>query len=388
MTKDIYVQARADHVSSLASAAPLSAIEELVWNALDADAREVKVDLVQNALGGIDAIRVCDDGCGIDLLKVEETFGSLGGSWKMPDGATTQNFHRRLHGRHGRGRFKAFALGTHVEWRTTMKAGEDLLSYSLAGDASEPGVFHIEQTQPGPATGTEVYITGVRATADSLTVPGPAVQALAAKFALYLKAYPGVSVWFCGIPVSPVVVQKATTDYTVTLESGVSAKLEVIEWRKKFSGKGRIVFCGGDGFTLHERPSGVRSGQPFSYTAYLVGGRFGELAAENALVMDELHPEVRAWLDATRKILKEHFRQRAASAAAERLAKWIAEKSYPFAADDDSPARAKFDAGVADMRANLEGFDALPTAERAYLFQLLLRAVGGDSQTLNLKPGT
>ena len=81
-------------------------------------------------------------------------------------------------------------------------------------------------------------------------------------------------------------------------------------------------------------------------------------------------------------------RVRAASAAAERLAKWIAEKSYPFAADDDSPARAKFDAGVADMRANLEGFDALPTAERAYLFQLLLRAVGGDSQTLNLKPGT
>ena len=123
MTKDIYVQARADHVASLASAAPLSAIEELVWNALDADAREVKVDLVQNALGGIDAIRVCDDGCGIDLLKVEETFGSLGGSWKMPDGATTQNFHRRLHGRHGRGRFKAFALGTHVEWRTTMKGG-------------------------------------------------------------------------------------------------------------------------------------------------------------------------------------------------------------------------------------------------------------------------
>ena len=173
-----------------------------------------------------------------------------------------------------------------------------------------------------------------------------------------------------------------------SLQAALKECEEWIEWRKKFSGKGRIVFCGGDGFTLHERPSGVRSGQPFSYTAYLVGGRFGELAAENALVMDELHPEVRAWLDATRKILKEHFRQRAASAAAERLAKWIAEKSYPFAADDDSPARAKFDAGVADMRANLEGFDALPTAERAYLFQLLLRAVGGDSQTLNLKPGT
>ncbi|MGN0846280.1 MAG: ATP-binding protein [Kiritimatiellia bacterium] len=380
MTKVVYVQARADHVASLASAAPLSAIEELVWNALDADAREVRVDLVQNPLGGVEAIRVSDDGSGIDLLKIEETFGSLGGSWKMPEDATTQTYHRRLHGRHGRGRFKAFALGTHVEWRTTMKAGGDLLSYRLSGDASEPGVFHVEQMQPGPATGTEVYITGIRATADSLTVPEPAVQALAAKFALYLKAYPGVRVWFCGIPVSPVIVQKAATDYEVKLDGGVTAKLKVIEWRRKFPGRGRIVFCGRDGFTLQERPSGVRSGRPFSYTAYLEDGRFDELAAENALVMDELHPEVRAWLDATRKILKAHFRARADEAAAERLAKWIAEKSYPFASDDATPLRERFDAGVAEMRVNLEGFDALPSSERAYLFQLLLRAVGGRNR--------
>ena len=37
MSRASYVQARADHVASLASAAPLSAIEELVWNALDAE---------------------------------------------------------------------------------------------------------------------------------------------------------------------------------------------------------------------------------------------------------------------------------------------------------------------------------------------------------------
>ena len=105
MTKDIYVQAKADHIASLARATPLSAIEELVWNALDADAREVRVDLVQNALGGIDAVRVADDGTGIDILRSEETFGSLGGSWKLQDAGTTASYHRRLHGRHGRGRF-------------------------------------------------------------------------------------------------------------------------------------------------------------------------------------------------------------------------------------------------------------------------------------------
>ena len=137
------------------------------------------------------------------------------------------------------------------------------------------------------------------------------------------------------------------------------------------------MFCGRDGFALHERPSGVRSGQPFSYTAYLQSPRFAELAAENALVMDELHPEVRAWLDAVRKVLKEYFHRRAEEESAERLAKWLSEGSYPFAADDTSDERRRFDEGVADLRAHIDGFDAMPVAERTYLFALLRNALQG-----------
>ena len=41
--------------------------------------------------------------------------------------------------------------------------------------------------------------------------------------------------------------------------------------------------------------------------AYLISPRFQTLAAENALVMDELNPEVRQYLDAARRIIKSHF---------------------------------------------------------------------------------
>ena len=34
--KQIYVQAKPDHIESLAKSAPIAAVEELVWNALDA----------------------------------------------------------------------------------------------------------------------------------------------------------------------------------------------------------------------------------------------------------------------------------------------------------------------------------------------------------------
>lgn len=304
--KQIYVQAQADHIASLAKAAPISALEELVWNALDADAKEVRVDLITNALGAVDAVRISDDGTGIDVLRADATFGSLGGSWKRL-GTATELAHRRLHGRHGRGRFKAFALGAHVEWRTTVRLDGELMSYTLSGDISNPGLFELEtQEQPGPGTGTEVYVTNATVNCDTLLDAAQTVQALAAKFALYLKSYPDVRIFFNGLPVTPVVVQKGVSDYTLTLENGATAKLEVIEWKSKFVGAGKLVWSGADGFELHEQAPGVRSGgQP--YTAYLVSPRLTALAAENALVMGELHPEVRMYLDAAKKVLKAHF---------------------------------------------------------------------------------
>ena len=305
MSKQIYVQAQADHIESLFKGTPLAAIEELVWNALDADAREIKVDLITNALGAVEAVRVTDDGTGIDVLKADQTFGYLGGSWKR-EGKATAFSGRRLHGRHGRGRFKAFALGLEVEWRTTLRIGGDLLSYKLSGSVDRPGVFTLEDAPAGVTTGTEVYITNVRAVVDSLLDAGETVQNLAAKFALYLKSYPDVRIYFNGLPVTPVIVQKRTTDYKLTLENGAEAKLEVIEWKRKFVGSGKLVFAGADGFQLHEQPAGVRSGTGASFTAYLVAPRFSALHAENALVMDELNPEVRMYLDETKKVLKAH----------------------------------------------------------------------------------
>ena len=379
MIRDIKVQAKADYIASLAHASPLAAIEELVWNALDADAREVKIDLIQNALGAVEAIRISDDGAGVDVDRIDSTFGGLGGSWKKGR-AMTVALKRRLHGRHGRGRFKAFALGGHVEWRTTRAAvasggtgSSQLSSYVISGDLETPGLFKIEETDSGFATGTEVYITNVRPIADSLTDAGTVVPALAAKFALYLKAYPNVHVYFSGIPVTPVIVRKAVTDYNLRLPSGAEAKLEVIEWRRRFVGSGKLVFCGKDGFALHEQPAGVRPGSAYSFTAYVVSPRFAELNAENMLVMDELNPETRAYLETARKTLRDHFRVRAAEADESRVEEWIRDGSYPFAKDDESDGRRRFDAAVQDMREHLDGFDSYSAEERRYLFGLLAK---------------
>jgi len=372
MSKQIFVQAQADHIESLFKASPLSAIEELVWNALDADAQEVKIDLLTNPLGAVEAVRIIDDGTGIDILNADSTFGSLGGSWKRSKEASTAYSHRRLHGRHGRGRFKAFALGGHVEWRTSVCVGNEMLSYMLSADISKPGVFELESidAENAPRRGTEVLISNAKVGCDSLLNATETVQDLAAKFALYLKSYPNVRIYFNGLPVTPVIVQKRTTDYNVTLENGASAKLEIIEWKRKFVGAGKLVIAGSDSFQLYEYTTLVRSGS-VPFTAYLVSPRFSVLSAENAFMMGELNPEVRLYLDAARKAIKAHFIALNSEKASTLVSSWIDEGSYPLSTQDDIPQKERFDKLAVELSSKFEDFAAFSPSERAVVLKLL-----------------
>jgi DNA topoisomerase VI subunit B len=114
--KSLPVRAQRDYLESIAQTRdPFVAIAELIWNALDADAMNVNVRLVCNPLEGIEEIRVSDDGSGIPFDQAEATFGHLGGSWKVAQKVTSKR-HRELHGRTGKGRFKALALGSQAKW--------------------------------------------------------------------------------------------------------------------------------------------------------------------------------------------------------------------------------------------------------------------------------
>lgn len=377
--KQIYVQAQPDHIASLYKASPIAALEELVWNALDANAREVQIDLVMNAMQGIEAIRVSDDGTGIDILKIDGTFGSLGGSWKrQAAGRVPPQGGRNLHGRHGRGRFKAFALGGIAEWRTTMRAGGELLSFKISGEADRPGVFELDATTPGPATGTEVYVYNVRANCAALADTAGTVEALASKFALYLKSYPSVRIYFNGIPVTPVIVQRAEKDYRIETESGAKATLRIIEWKRRFVGSGRLVWSGPDGFQLYEQSAGVRSGGA-AFTAYFISPRFVELARENALIMDELNPEVAGYMAAARAKLKEHFAAANADRDAAMIAGWQTEGIYPLGGDESPELRRRFDQTAPRIVSGFEDFASLSAGDKKIVFSLILGSLAKGS---------
>lgn len=380
--KDIHVQAQKDHILSLCTASPIQALTELVWNALDADAFDVKVDVIQNPLGGIDAIRVTDDGLGVNALRADTHFGNLGGSWKR-DADKTPLSGRVLHGCKGKGRFKAFGLGNRVEWRTTMQTDAGLRSFVLTGAAQDPSLFTLKDVAtPGPSTGTEVMISEIHGPLGSLLDTAWVVQQLASHFALYLKAYPNVRIYFQGLLVNPVIVQHAAYTYHLKSSEGARAELQVIEWKTK-QGRGKIVFCNADGFALHEVDAAVRPGSGFNYTAYLISPRFAALHEENLLILEEMHPEVKAFLDASRDILRRHFRERREAVTNELLLQWQTDGVYPYAGDaadeKEEASRRRFEAYALTVRSYSDNFDTLTPLEKKLLFRLL-------RETLDAKP--
>ncbi|MEU0571890.1 ATP-binding protein [Nonomuraea sp. NPDC005983] len=108
--RTVHIEAKPDHLLRLARQKdPVSAVAEMIWNALDAEATHVSVDLEVNELNGVESVRVTDDGHGMPNASCAGYFGGLGESWKTT-AKLSPELKRGLHGRSGQGRLRAFAL--------------------------------------------------------------------------------------------------------------------------------------------------------------------------------------------------------------------------------------------------------------------------------------
>ena len=104
------IEVQGDFLTKQTYAKPAQALAELIWNSLDADATLVEVK--EDTYGvGEQRIIVADNGTGFSHLDAPGLFSHLGGSWKHQTGETKDK-HRFLHGSEGKGRLKAYLLGS------------------------------------------------------------------------------------------------------------------------------------------------------------------------------------------------------------------------------------------------------------------------------------
>jgi DNA-binding transcriptional MerR regulator len=315
------------HLEAL-GAAPLTGIIELIWNALDADADEIKVEFGIGELEGIEEIRVIDDGHGIRADEVEDVFGLLGGSWKRKAGRSRTK-DRALHGREGRGRFRAASTGNRIRWRSVAEDSADAeRRFEISIELKHDNLAHVEVSEPeetSAATGTTVIIDSLPQPPGGLGGDGP-VDRLTATFALPLQTY-AAHLTYDHKEIDPSKVQAHRQDFRIDTPDGADdALLTIIEWTRQID-RG-LFLCNENGMPLQELKARVHA-PSFHFTAYLQWTGFEQEGAD--LTLAELDSsEMKTVIDAARDQMREHFKERARQRTREQIKEWKDENTYPF----------------------------------------------------------
>ena len=382
--KTFQIQVHDDHLERIAQTRkPILALAELIWNAVDADATRINVTLIDDDLNGLKAIEVADNGHGIPYAEAETLFSRLGGSWKRSRTHSIEE-KRILHGKEGRGRFRAFSLGRVVDWdvRAADPSGA-LQRYRIS--MIRDHLRRVEITDAAPATnrtGRGVTVTvsepdkEFRSLRDDI-----ALDDLAQIFALYLRQYPRVQIFYSGTAIDPRSVEELSTPYDLpeietTDGRKLPASLEIVEWRIKT--QRRLFFCDANGFPLDETSPGIHA-PGFEFTAYLKSDYFAELLASNILDLANMDPAVNRCLNAAKEVTREHFRKRAAEKAAGLVEEWRKENIYPFEGEPtnvvEKAEREVFNVLALNVNTYLPEFSTSGEKTKRFQFRLLRQAV-------------
>jgi hypothetical protein len=397
----IAIEAKRDFLERLSTATPIKALSEIIWNGMDAGAEKVSVNLEHNGLDGITVIRVRDTGKGINHSEIQTLFGGLGDSWKK---TKARHLGRSLHGKNGQGRFKAFALGNKVEWRTVYDSGSGPMRFHIVGtaEALTDLQFSDPVTANGNPTGTEVIISEIEKSLGALQKEN-ARDELAKIFAAYLSQYPDLILEYDGVIVDPSALQLNKREIlleAITLHSGglANALVTVIEWTA--TTRRMIYLCDADGVSLHETDIGQKiRASGFEFTVYVKCDHFRELDKTGALILDELHPDVSAILGAVNRAVTAHFRRKLSERQSQIIERWKSELIYPFEAKAalnavEEAERQVFDILAVNIESYLPSFEEADHKSKRFMFRLLAQAVqeSPDSvqkiitEVLNLKP--
>ncbi|MEV6942995.1 ATP-binding protein [Streptomyces sp. NPDC051172] len=341
---------------------PLGAVEELIWNGLDADANDVSVDVELNEFDGVEAVVIKDNGHGIPGESVAAAFSGMGGSWKR--GAAGTHSGRQLHGRHGYGRFRVLALGSTAQW-TTVADGSAGHRERTAVRFTD-GATDFEQDPQGATTepaGTVVRVTGDAPRKNRLT-KARVHDEMTCRFAIYLSKYPDVTVIWRGSPLNPLEAIEHQEQLPLTLDDEVDAaasqpQLRIVEWKIK-PPKRELLICDANGVHRMTLSAGVQA-PDFHFSAYLMWDKFANLTDHEMLEGEFEHSDsaLGRAVTAAREQLRIYFRKREREITQDQVRRWIEEEIYPYsgepASETEAAERETFDDVAVTVRRHLKG---------------------------------
>lgn len=387
----INVEIQSDFIERLSKSDPITALSELIWNGVDADADKVSVFLEYDKLETLDKITVRDNGTGFSPEDAATLFKNLGGSWKRLS-QHTKIKKRDLHGKEGRGRFKAFALGRVVVWNIVYIKNKQFFEYKITiirdnirqAEISEPKISKAKNA------GVTVDISEIDKNFKSLNRES-AAQAIAESFALYLKNYTDVEIVYDGAKVDPSMVIESEHKYPLsTVKDGEgkehSAELEIIEW--KVPTKKTLYLCNSKGFPYSQAKEKRFHTGKYEFSAYLKSSFIEQLYQENTLEIGDFKKELVDLIDEAQSVIKNHFLDKAADEAQTVVEEWKKEKIYPF---EQAPTnsiekveRQIFDIVAVKINTHLSDFSISSSNNKKLSLKLLKQSIEKSPEDLQL----
>lgn len=377
-----------DFLQKIGRAKPLVAIQELIWNALDADAKRVEVR-TGTMLGdhGVEQIEVIDNGTGIEPQDVELFFTNIGGSWKAK-ASHTRRESRVLHGKEGKGRFLAHSLGAQIRWDTTYDDNGLHRSYSITTTSSNIRLFEVTKPiETKAATGTKVTISQIADPLGELT-GDRVVDILTIAFAPYLVSYPQISLVYRGCPID---VKAAFKDHAVVALPPVMdlegkeeiPEILIVEWSNQ---QGReFHLCDPSGLSLARWNKKLHL-PGWDGFIYIKSRRIRQLYDRNELDLHELNNSLEDILGPAADALKAHYLKRRATDARGHIETLKSEGIYPYSGNPadkiEEAKRQIFDVMAVNIAEHLPRFDDADTQARKLSYSLLKQALEENPQSV------
>ena len=183
------VQINNESIESIVKKDYKEALVEYILNAFEANATEVAIVSTLNPLGGVDEIKIIDNGTGIDHSALSQTFESFLSSNKQPL-LKPISFGRNK----GRGRYSFISFANSATWQTTYADKDKLFSYTIKINALTKDYVEFDEkvkdvTDKEASTGTVVTLQGIstlsKESMDFTQIEKPLLNAFASF--LYLK---------------------------------------------------------------------------------------------------------------------------------------------------------------------------------------------------------
>lgn len=337
--KSVNVEITQEHFDRSIKGSPKEAVKELIWNACDADAKNIEVSFDYDGIAGAESVSdiyVKDDGHGIAIDRIEEYFGKYGRSQKTYSDKSPGG--RIYHGKLGQGRYKSLAAGNFLDWDSVFRdeSGTLLRCEIHINSASRMNISYSETADKAEAehTGTIVHIHGIPdekiGFITKMAEPMETIPDLLATFAPYLLAYTDITIKYNGVTVDPAQQIKSQEDQELVYEEDgkepIKARLSAITWKEAQFNK--LYICGSSGVVYAEMD--YTPLKRTSTSLYLMGDLFEQMHRDNTLAMGNTNPAYAYFEEEAKKFARALVGEQEEEDAAVEIARIKEEGIYPY----------------------------------------------------------